>query len=234
MRLLVIEDNQDLADTIRMGLSELGYEVELASDGPSGERKAREQTFDALVVDWMLPRKSGPDVIAALREDGILTPVLMLTSRAENADLVAALEVGADDYLSKPFAFAVLSARLGALIRRGNSAQNEPSFVRIGALTLDPEQRRAYQTDVDLCVRDKEFGVLLTLGRSAGRFVERTTLADRVWHDAFVSDDVINTTVASLRRKLRHGACDVQIETARGVGYRLRDVKVDQASSAGT
>jgi DNA-binding response OmpR family regulator len=223
MRLLVIEDNADLRDTLDMGLTAMGHEVDLAADGGQGLRMALSGAYDAWIVDWMLPAgPQGPEVVAQLRGAGVFTPALMLTARTASADLVQALGDGADDYLAKPFAFDVLEARLEALVRRSTrSFSDEDAPVRVGPLEVSPSGT-ARLGGAPLELRAKEAHVLRALALNLGHVVSRTRIAESVWDDPAVSDDVLNTTVASLRRKLRASARTLVIETLRGVGYRLR------------
>lgn len=227
MHVLIVEDHADVAATLQMGLEECGYSTEIAEDGIKGELKVRTGAFDLLVVDWMLPGQDGPSLIQRLRQDGIDTPALMLTARVENVDQVEALNVGADDYLSKPFSFDVLVARLKALARRAaGRGPDDGATVVVGDVRLDLRQRIACVGDVEVDLREKEFKLLVLLAEHPNQVLTRTTIAEQVWHNVYATDDVLNTTVASLRRKLREafedGADGVNIETLRGVGYRLR------------
>jgi DNA-binding response OmpR family regulator len=226
MHVLIVEDDRDISDTLQMGLEETGFRVDVAHDGLDGEVKARTSEYDLLVVDWMLPGQDGPRLIRRLREAERDVPVLMLTARAENADQIEALATGADDYLSKPFSFEVLVARLHALARRAHAAGRDEGCLELGPLRVDLRARRSWVGDEPLDLREKEFRLLSLFAERADQVVTRTTLAEQVWDDLFVSDDVLNTTVGSLRRTLhratqRAGLEAPRIETLRRVGYRL-------------
>lgn len=221
-----------------MGLEEYGYRVDLARDGKEGESLSRANDYDLLIADWMLPGQDGPTLVRHLREQGIGVPVLMLTARAEKQDQIDALDAGADDYLAKPFSFEVLLARLRALLRRSGSAGDaspaSSPALKAGALRVDLLERRAWLGDRAVELRAKEYDLLTCFAEHPNRVLTRTIIAERVWGSLFTSDDVLNTTLASLRRKLRasSGRSDealLEIETLRGVGYRLR---VDDPASA--
>ena len=190
MHVLLIEDDAVLGDLIRLGLEGAGYTVARAADGLEGERMAREGHHDILVVDWMLPGRSGPDLLGRLRSDGIRTPALLLTSRAELKDRVTGLDAGADDYLVKPFAFEELYARLRALARRTGGELE----LHVGPLTIDRRARRAAIGGTTIPLRAKEFAVLERLAEEPGRAVAREDLAEHGWGEDFTGDDVLNVT----------------------------------------
>ena len=235
MRLLLVEDEADLADTLATGLTEAGYQVEMAPDGVEGERLAQTTPYDVMVVDWMLPRQDGITLIQNLRAAHIDTPILMLTALSDADDCVTGLDAGADDYLTKPFAFSVLFARLRALERRNTVAHRSAFQLRIGGLTIDQRGRTAYWNEQEIALRAKEYALLERLVRRANETVSRTVLAEAIWGSAFTTDATINTTVSNLRKALRHAGADadVSIETRRGVGYRLvADTSARAPSSA--
>ena len=213
-----------------MGLEESGYRVDLAQDGMEGEALVRTHDYDVLIADWMLPGQDGPTLVQRIRERGIGVPVLMLTARAEKQDQIDALDAGADDYLAKPFSFEVLLARLRALLRRtGASAgtADADATLEAGPLRIDLLGRRVWLGEQPVTLRAKEHDLLTCLAQHPNRVLTRTVLAERVWDSLFTSDDVLNTTLASLRRKLRTasdrtGTPAPTIETIRGVGYRLQ------------
>jgi DNA-binding response OmpR family regulator len=181
------------------------------------------KSYDLMVVDWMLPRQDGVSLIQQLRSADIDTPILMLTALSDEEDCVTGLDAGADDYLTKPFSFSVLFARLRALERRG-TAPMQPAFrLAMGPLVIDRRGRTAYWDEDELDLRAKEFTLLELLVRRANQTVSRTVMAESVWGSAFVTDDTINTTVSGLRRKLSDVDADaaLTIETQRGIGYRL-------------
>ena len=238
MHLLIIEDNRDVADTLQMGLTESGYRVDLAYDGHEGEALALTNDYDLLVVDWMLPGQDGLALVRRIRQAGLHVPALVLTARAEKRDQIEALDAGADDYLSKPFSFEVLLARLRALRRRAE-LETEPatsSVLEAGALHIDVRERSAHVDGCTVNLRTKEHALLTALARESGRLLTRTYLAEHVWGDLFVSDDVLNTTMASLRRKLHAAGADShrspRIETVRGVGYRLAVPETSRKAAA--
>jgi DNA-binding response OmpR family regulator len=225
MRLLLVEDEPRLARSVSAGLSEEGFEVEVAPDGRAAEARALDGAFDVLVVDWRLPGQDGRTLVQHLRAAGLTAPILMLTARTEVESRVAGLDAGADDYLGKPFAFAELLARLRALTRR--AAVPEPGPVRrAGPLVVDARQRTAALGGVALELRPKEFALLDLLAAQPGAVVPRADIAEHVWGDAFVSDNALDVTVSGLRTRLadaaaQAGSVRVEIETVRGVGYRL-------------
>jgi DNA-binding response OmpR family regulator len=230
MWILLIEDEPRLAATIRRGLEEEGYRVDVAADAVSGQQAALARAFDAFVVDRRLPGGDGLDIVRRLRAEGREQPILMLTALADVDDRVDGLDAGADDYLAKPFAFEELVARLRALLRRPPLAEHE-RIVRVGGLTIDAERQRATLGGPDgeslLNLRPKEYALLVALARSPGEALSRTVLADRVWGDAlYVTDNALDVTISGLRQRLADGrigsgASAPSIETVRGVGYRL-------------
>ncbi len=227
-RLLIVEDEEAIAAPVRRGLEEEGYTVTVEGDGQRGLAEALVGEYDALVVDWRLPRLDGRTLVERLRAGGIGAPVLMLTALGDVEYRVAGLDAGADDYLSKPFAFDELLARLRALLRRSQSAPEaapglQPIHLRLGRVHLDTARRTAHAENDDLGLRDKEFRLLELLLRHADEIVSRTRIAERVWGSAFeVTDNAIDITASGLRQRLAEaeptGVC---LETVRGVGYRL-------------
>ncbi|NNE69919.1 MAG: response regulator transcription factor [Rhodothermales bacterium] len=230
MWILVIEDEKRLSDVLRRGLESEGYTVDLAHDGRAGEDMARVNGYDAMIVDWRLPGRDGRAVIASLREDGIVTPAIMLTALDDVEHRVAGLNAGADDYLSKPFSFEELIARLRAVLRRPPLSAQDRNL-SLGPLTMDTERRNVVVGETEIILRPKEFAVLEILLRQAGAVLSRSVLAERVWGSAlYVSDNVIDVTISGLRQKLKSaGSGGIELETVRGVGYRLREI--DPASA---
>ena len=231
MWILLIEDEARLAGSIRRGLEEEGYRVDVASDAEAGEERALENAYDAFVVDWRLPRGDGKTLVERIRAAGKDQPVLMLTALSDVEHRVAGLDAGADDYLPKPFAFEELVARLRALLRRPPLSDQERT-VTVGPLTLDGERRKVTMVgpkgEAVLNLRPKEYAMLEVFMRSADAVLSRTVLAERVWGDAlFVTDNALDVTVSGLRQRLADaektsGAEEAPgIETIRGVGYRL-------------
>ncbi len=220
MRLLLIEDDRKAARLLAKGLQEEGFVVDVAPTGEDGEEKAAVNEYDLIVLDWLLPGKDGLAVCRALRERRSSIPILMLTARDSVADRVSGLSTGADDYLTKPFAFDELLARIRALLRRSRVAQ--PAVLRVADLTLDPATRRVARGDGAVTLTPREYAILETLMRNAGEVVSRTRLAERVWDDASeVLDNLLDVHVSHLRNKIDHGASVPLIHTIRGVGYRL-------------
>lgn len=229
-RLLLVEDEWSLIRPIRRGLEEAGYHVDVARDGKTGLRQALTIAYDVLVVDWRLPGMDGRTLIERLRGAKIRTPVLMLTALHDVSFRVAGLDAGADDYLTKPFAFEELLARLRALRRRGVEdavpEEYQKMYLAMGPLHMDTARRTAHMARQALDLRTKEYRLLEILMRLEGEVVTRTLIAERVWGSAFeVTDNAIDVTISNLRQRLSEGAtkdASVHIETVRGVGYRLR------------
>lgn len=227
-RLLLVEDEESLARPTVRGLEEEGYLVALCQDGESGLKRALSEEFDLFVIDWRLPDLDGRTLIERIRAAGIRTPVLMLTAMRDVDHRVAGLDAGADDYLTKPFVFRELLARLRALLRRTASVQEQPVHQRIhldaGPLHMDTARRKVSLAGRDLNLRTKEFRLLELLLRCKDKVSTRTTIAETVWGSAFeVTDNAIDVTVSNLRSRLESGddKSAVRIETIRGVGYRL-------------
>jgi DNA-binding response OmpR family regulator len=220
MRVLLIEDDRKAARLLTRGLQEEGFVVDVAATGEDGEEKAAVNEYDVIVLDWLLPGKDGIAVCRELRARDIPTPILMLTARDSLADRVNGLSTGADDYLTKPFAFAELLARIRALLRRSRLAQ--PAVLRVADLTLDPANRRVTREGVPITLTAKEYAILEALMRNAGEVVSRTRLADRVWDEGSdVLDNLIDVHVSNLRKKIDRGNNGPLIHTVRGFGYRL-------------
>ena len=216
MRVLVVDDEVRLAAAVQRGLQAEGFTVDVAHTGLEGLWAATEQRYDAIVLDIMLPGMNGYRVCAELRNRGVDTPILMLTAKDGEFDEAEALDTGADDFLSKPFSYVVLVARLRALIRRaGGRATNEMS---VGRVTLHPAARRCTVDGVQVALTSREFAILECLARRVGEVVPKRDILDSVWDDAFDGpDNVVEVHVHALRRKLGAEA----IETVRGAGYRL-------------
>jgi DNA-binding response OmpR family regulator len=221
-RVLIIEDDSKTAGAIRDGLQLEGYEAIAATTAADGVVALRTGSFDAVVLDWMLPKYSGLEILKDLRANGIRTPVLLLTARDTLEDRVLGLDSGADDYLIKPFAFAELSARLRALLRRAGDV--DPAQRRVGDLVLDMELRRVRRGTRLISLSPKEFDLLAYLARHQGETVTRQMLARDVWHEthrATPLDNVIDVHIAHLRRKIDEGQSKKLIHTVRGVGFVL-------------
>ena len=220
MRVLVVEDEARLAAGLRNGLEAEGFAVDVAHDGTEGLWLAREHPYDAIVLDIMLPGTNGYRVCASLRAGGVWTPILMLTAKEGEWDEVEALDTGADDYLTKPFSYAVLVARLRALLRRGSGAR--PTVLEAGDLRLDPAARRAWRADVEVDLTAREMSLLEFLLRRRGEVVSKREILDHVWDEDFEGDpNIVEVYVRHLRNKLDRPFQREAIETVRGSGYRL-------------
>jgi len=220
VRVLVVEDERRLAAGLRAGLEAEGFAVDVALDGTDGLWLAREQPYDAIVLDLMLPGVDGRQLCATLRDERNWTPVLVLTARDGERDEVEALDTGADDYLTKPFSYGVLLARLRALLRRG--ARERPAVLEAGDLRLDPAARRAWRGDVEVALTARELGLLELLLRRRGEVLSKRDILDHVWDYDFEGDpNIVEVYVARLRAKLDRPYGRAAIETVRGSGYRL-------------
>ncbi|MGA4545756.1 response regulator transcription factor [Uniformispora flossi] len=222
MRVLLVEDEVRLAEMVRQGLVDAGFNVDVEHTGPEGLWAATERTYDVVVLDIMLPGMDGYRVCAKLREAGVWTPVLMLTAKDGEYDLADALDLGADDYLTKPFSFVVLLARLRALIRRGGAVR--PPVLAVGDLTLDPARRKVARGSTEIALTPREFALLEFLMRHAGDVVSKTEILENVWDAHYDGPaNVVEVYVGYLRRKIDQPYGRTTIETVRGAGYRLVD-----------
>ena len=220
MRLLVVEDEVRLAEGLKRGLEAEGFAVDVALNGVDGLWLARENPYAVVLLDIMLPGMNGYLVCRSMREQGDWTPVLMLTAKNGEWDQVEALDTGADDYLTKPFSFAVLVARVRALIRRGSAPR--PAVLRAGDLTLDPATREVRRGDVPIDLTAREFAVLEFLMRRAGEVVPKAEILDGVWDFEFDGDpNIVEVYIGHLRNKCDRPFGIASIETLRGAGYRL-------------
>lgn len=220
MRVLVVEDETTLAEGLRRGLEAEGFAADVAYDGVDGLHMARERPYDAIVLDIMLPRMNGYRVCAALREAGVWTPILMLTAKDGEYDEAEALDTGADDYVTKPFSYVALVARLRALIRRG--AAERPSVLEAGDLRFDPGARRAWRGETEVRLTAREASLLEFLLRHSGEVVSKSEILEHVWDDRFEGDlNIVEVYMRHLRNKLDRPFGRASIETLRGAGYRL-------------
>ena len=218
MRILLVDDEERFATAVRQGLEAEGLAVDLAHDGNEGLWMARSNDYDAIVLDILLPGLNGYRICAELRDGGNWTPILMLTALDEDLDEAEALDTGADDYLSKPFSFVVLVARLRALLRRG--AAPRPAVLEVGDLRLDPAAHRCWRAGQEVELTTKQFALLECFMRYPGQVLSKTALREHVWDYAFAdSSNIIEVYVGQLRKKL--GVA--RIQTIRGAGYRLVD-----------
>ena len=222
MRVLLVEDEEALAETLAAGLRADGFAVDIARDGLQALTQIRNIEYDAMVLDIMLPGPSGYEVVRRLRSEGVWVPVLMLTAKDGEYDEADALDLGADDYLTKPFSYVVLLAHLRAVIRRG--APERPAQLVAGDLILDPGARTCHRGATEIDLTPREFAVLEYLMRNRDQVVSKTNIMANVW-DTFYDGDpnVVEVYVGYLRRKIDAPFGRNSIETVRGAGYRLRD-----------
>jgi two-component system copper resistance phosphate regulon response regulator CusR len=222
MRILVIEDEKKTAGFLAKGLREAGFAVEIARDGETGLEKAGATKFDLLIVDIMLPNKDGWEVVAELRREGVRAQILFLTARDSVRDRVKGLELGADDYLVKPFAFSELLARVRSVLRR--APQGRVEHLRVADLEMDMRHHKATRRGVSLNLTPKEFLLLSHLVRSTGEVVSRAQIAEHVWDVGFKTDtNVVDVVVRRLRSKVDDPFKIKLIHTIRGVGYVLKE-----------
>jgi two-component system copper resistance phosphate regulon response regulator CusR len=220
MRILVIEDEKKTATFLARGLREAGFDVAVAKDGETGFNFARTSKFNLLIVDIMIPKRDGWTLVKELREAGVQTPVIFLTARDSVRDRVKGLELGADDYVVKPFAFSELLARVRSLLRRLPARRDE---LRIEDLEIDTRHHRATRGGLPLNLTPKEFLLLSHLARSAGEVVSRTEIAEHVWDIDFKTDtNVVDVVVRRLRAKVDDPFQKKLVHTIRGVGYVLK------------
>jgi DNA-binding response OmpR family regulator len=222
MRILVVEDEKKLAHVLKQGLGEHGYAVDVAFDGEAAFEMAMAVDYDCVILDLLLPRRDGAEICREMRRRGRRMPILVLTAQSATNQKIRLLDLGADDYLIKPFAFAELLARLRALLRRGSV---EPSTVlRVADLELDPASRRVWRAGREIVLTAREFAVLEYLMRHAGHVVTRNMIADHVWSlDYEGASNIVEVYVNYLRRKIDQDFQPKLIKTIRGAGYSLRE-----------
>ena len=220
MRLLIVEDELRLASALQRGLGAEGFTVDLAHNGPDGLHAAQENSYDAVILDIMLPGLSGYRIIEALRAAENWVPILMLTAKDGEYDEADALDLGADDYVTKPFSFVVLLARLRALLRRGASPR--PAVLKVGALVLDPAAHTVARRETNIELTPREFALLEYLMRRAGEAVSKAEILHHVWDAHYEGDaNVVEVYVGYLRRKIDVPFGVQTVQTVRGAGYRL-------------
>jgi DNA-binding response OmpR family regulator len=228
MKILLIEDDQKAARVLKRGLQEEDFAVDVVHSAEEGEPAALAGGHDLIVLDWMLPAKDGITLCADLRARGLLTPILMLTARDGLGDRIAGLNTGADDYLTKPFAFDELLARIRALLRRSTLVR--PALLALGDLTLDPQSHAVKRAGQTLDLTPKEFAIIELLMRQAGHVVSRQQLAGRIWTaDLIGIDNLMDAHMRNLRRKLDPPGVPRLLHTVRGQGFRLAEVADDEA-----
>ena len=222
MKLLLVDDDAKLAASVRRGLTAEGFTVEVATDGIEGLWQASEGTYDLIVLDILLPGRNGYEVCRELRRAENWTPILMLTAKDGSLDEAEALDTGADDYLTKPFSFAVLVAHIRALLRRTRGSF--PAPVSVGDLRLDPVRRRVWRGTTEVSLTAREFEVLEFLVRRRGQVLSKQAILDGVWDIGFDGDpNIVEVYVRRLRRKLDEPYGRTTIDTLRGAGYRVAD-----------
>jgi len=231
MRILVVEDEPAIALGLRNDLTLEGYTVEVAEDGEAASRRARETAFDMIILDVMLPRKDGLTVARDLRRGGVKTPIILLTARAQESDKVLGLELGADDYVTKPFSPMELCARIKAVLRR--TAGQQPEHCRFGNVDVDFARCLVRRAGVVVDLTPLEFKVLVALVTSGGRLLNREQLIDHVWgHGVAITDRVVDNHIMNLRRKLEERPAEPRfLLSVRGLGYRFDNPEVNQTES---
>ena len=222
MRILLVEDDTAIARLLKEGLEDEAYAVDVAYDGDEGYRTATADEYDVIILDVMLPEMNGYKACRALRKDGNQTPILILTARGAEQDIVEGLDMGADDYLAKPFSFDVLLARLRALLRRPNEKLEE--VLRVGDLTLDPSLKKVTRSSREISLTAKEYSVLEYLMRNAGKVLSKEQIISHVWDfDADVLPNNVELFIMFLRRKIDKPFDSKLIHTVPGFGYKLED-----------
>ena len=220
MKVLIVEDEQRLAASLRRGIMADGHVVEVANDGEQGLWMAQNNSFDAIVLDIMLPKRNGYEVCGTLRREGNWTPILMLTAKDGEHDIAEALDTGADDYLTKPFSLVVLSARLRALGRRGGTER--PLVLVVDDLALDPGRRRCDRGGTAIALTPKEFNIVEFLMRRTGQVVTKADILGHAWDFAYDGDpNIVEVYVSSIRKKIDAAFGRHNLKTVWGVGYEL-------------
>ncbi|MEA3218157.1 MAG: two-component system, OmpR family, response regulator [Acidimicrobiia bacterium] len=220
MKLLLVEDDVKIASTLKRGLEPEGFRVDIAYNGTDGLWMATEGSYDLVLLDIMLPGHNGFEICRRLRASGNWTPILMLTAKDGHLDEAEALDTGADDYLRKPFSFAVLVARIRALVRRG--VARHPSPAAVGDLRIDPALHRVWRGDAEITLTAREFDVLEFMVRRAGQILSKSGILGGVWEHDFDGDpNIVEVYISRLRRKIDEPYGRHSLETIRGAGYRL-------------
>lgn len=221
MRILIMEDDQKMAGLLKQGLEEENHSASVAFDGRTALELAAASEFDVIVLDLMVPVLDGFEVTRRLRKNQNQTPILVLTARDSTADIAKALDLGADDYLTKPFSFVELMARLRALARRGPAVR--PPLLKVADLVLDPASRRVWRGTREIYLSPTEYKLLEFLMRRAGRVILRNAIVDAVWNVQDVEENTLDAFVSLLRSKVDKGSRTKLIQTVRGVGYSVRE-----------
>jgi two-component system, OmpR family, response regulator len=224
VRVLIVEDHVKMAGLVKRGLQKEGMATDVATNGEEALWRAQATEYDAIILDVMLPGIDGFEVCSRLRDEGVWAPILMLTARDAVRDRVAGLDGGADDYLTKPFSYSELLARLRALVRRG--PVERPAELRVGDLRLDPARRQVWRGEAEIRLSPKEFSLLETFMRRPGEVLSRFQLLEHAWDYEYENrSNVVDSYIRLLRRKVDRPFGVQSIETVRGVGYRLREEK---------
>ncbi|WP_088823410.1 heavy metal response regulator transcription factor [Acinetobacter apis] len=227
MKILLVEDEQKTGDYLKQGLTEAGYLTDWVTDGISGQHHALTEDYDLIILDVMLPERNGWQVIQSIREHGKMLPILFLSARDDVEDRVKGLDLGADDYLVKPFAFAELLSRVKSLLRRGQSKEDQ-YLITIADLELDVRKRRVTRAGQRIDLTAKEFALMELFMRRPGEVLPRALIASQVWDMNFDSDsNVVEVAIKRLRTKIDHGFSPKLIQNIRGMGYLL---EIDDAS----
>jgi heavy metal response regulator len=222
IRILVIEDEKKVARFLKQGLEEEDYAVDIAPDGERGESQALDESYDLIILDVLLPKKDGFQVLRALRGKGLTAPILMLTAKSATEDKVEGLDSGADDYLAKPFAFSELLARVRSLLRRGTA--EKATMLVVGDLQLDTMTRKAVRAGKSIDLTGKEYALLEYFMRNTDRVLTRTILSEHIWHYNFdTGTNIVDVYINHLRAKIDDGHDKKLLQTIRGVGYVLKD-----------
>ena len=238
-KILIVEDNHDLARLLALNLEDHGFEADLASDGRAGWAKADSRRYDLIILDLMLPGLEGLEICRRIRGQAAFTPIIMLTSKSAELDRVLGLEMGADDYVTKPFSIRELVARVKAILRRVDLLSREPSIqqlrpIHAGGLRIDPERRQVRRDGSVLVLTAKEFDLLLHFARHPGRVFTRSQLLDRVWgygHDGY--EHTVNSHINRLRAKIEHDPAQPRyVLTVWGIGYKFSD-ELDTGGESG-
>ncbi len=223
MRILIVEDEKKVAQFLQKGFHAESFTVDVAADGQTGLRLAQTEPYDAIILDVMLPRKNGMEILTSLRQSRIDTPVLMLSAKSDIEDRVEGLNLGADDYLPKPFAFSEVLARIRAIVRR-KSTDVMASYLTVADLRMDLLARRVDRAGTDIPLTNKEFELLEYLLRNKGRVLSRVILMEHIWDINFDSEtNIVDVVINRLRRKIEDGFSTKLILTVRGVGYALKE-----------
>ncbi len=224
MKILIVEDEKRVSQFLKKGFQEESYIVEVAPDGEQGITLARSGDFDAIILDIMLPKKNGFEVLKELRKSKLTTPVLVLSSKGEVEDRVEGLNIGADDYLPKPFAFSEVLARVRSLVRRQSIGEDRSSILTLADLKVDLLSRKVSRSGKDIVLTNKEFQLLEHLLRNKGRVLSRVLLTEQIWDMNFDTEtNIVDVVINRLRRKIDDGFSPPLIHTVRGVGYVMRD-----------